>query len=147
MLHLIHPALVHVTVAFLGVGGILEAVGILARSERAERSGTLLTLIGTASLLPTVAAGFLAENTIDVAASALPWLDRHERFAIILLGVVLCLLVTRAWGHGRVAASARTIYAAALLLAVALMLVTAFFGGLLVYGFGVGITPGGPAVP
>ena len=138
MLHLFHPALVHVTIAFLGVGGVVEAIGILRRRERAEKAGTLMTLIGTASLLPTVIAGFLAENTIDVAASASPWLDRHERFGILLLGACLAILVTRAWGRGRIPAELRTLYAIGLLLAVALMIATAFLGGMLVYSYGVG---------
>ena len=138
MLHLFHPALVHFTIAFLGVGGLVEAIGILAGREKAERAGTLMSLIGTASLLPTVIAGFLAENTIDVAAPASPWLDRHERFGIILLGACLGLLVTRAWGRGKIPTEIRNLDAIGLLLAVALMTVTAFLGGMLVYSFGVG---------
>jgi len=134
VLHLFHPALVHFTIAFLGVGGLVEAIGILAGREKAERAGTLMSLIGTASLLPTV----IAENTIDVAAPASPWLDRHERFGIILLGACLGLLVTRAWGRGKIPTEIRNLYAIGLLLAVALMTVTAFLGGMLVYSFGVG---------
>jgi len=131
VLHLFHPALVHFTIAFLGVGGLVEAIGILAGREKAERAGTLMSLIGTASLLPTVIA-------IDVAAPASPWLDRHERFGIILLGACLGLLVTRAWGRGKIPTEIRNLYAIGLLLAVALMTVTAFLGGMLVYSFGVG---------
>ena len=139
MLHLIHPAIVHLTIVFLVVGGSVEAVGLLARLERVERFGGLLGLLGIASLVPTIAAGYLAQNTIDVGTAASPWMLRHERSALILLGVCLALLVVKAWGRGRIPDGGRVVYAAGLLAGVALAILTAYFGGTMVYGFGVGV--------
>jgi uncharacterized membrane protein len=139
VLHLIHPAIVHLTIVFLVVGGSVEAVGLLARLERAERFGSLLGLLGIASLVPTIAAGYLAQNTIAVGEAASPWMLRHERFALILLGVNLALLVVRAWGRGRIPEGGRVAYATGLLAAVILAVATAYVGGTMVYGFGVGV--------
>ena len=139
MLHLIHPALVHATIVFLVVGGSVEAAGLLLRRESLERFGSLLNLLGVASLVPTIAAGYLAQNTIAVEEAASPWLLRHERFALIVLGVFLGLLVVRAWGRGRSPEGGRVAYAAGLLAGVILAVVTAYLGGTLVYAFGVGV--------
>lgn len=140
MLHLIHPALVHVTIVFLVVGGSVEAMGLLFRRERVERFGSVLSLLGIASLVPTIAAGYLAQNTIAVDEAASPWLVRHERFALIVLGVFLALLVVKAWWRGRIPEGGRVAYAAGLLAGVLLAIVTAYFGGTLVYAFGVGVS-------
>jgi uncharacterized membrane protein len=139
-LHLFHPAIVHVTVAFLTVGGLVEAFGIVRRRDAVERFGMVLVVAGTVALLPTLATGFLAQNVLTLTPAAAEAVDRHERFGIMVLGVFLPLMLVRAWGRGRVPDGARTLYAAGLLLGVALTVVVAFLGGRMVYGLGVGVT-------
>ena len=141
MLHLIHPALLHFTVAFLIVGGGVEAAGLWTRRESLERLGAVLFALGVASLVPTAASGFLAANSVDVPPATAAALDRHEASALVLLAVGMGLLLWKAWGHGRVREGQRSLYAAALVVAAALTVVTAFFGGVLVYGEGVGTAP------
>jgi uncharacterized membrane protein len=139
VLHLFHPALVHVTVAFLVVGGIVESFGLMRRRDLVERFGSILVVTGTVSLLPTMLAGFLASNSLTLPSASVAAVDLHERFGIMTLGVFLPLLITRAWGRGRVPEAARTYYTIGLILGVALTIAVAFLGGRLVYGFGVGI--------
>jgi uncharacterized membrane protein len=139
VLHLFHPALVHITVAFLVTGGIIEAFGLMRRRDNAERFGSTLVIAGTFSLLPTMLAGFLASNSLTLSEAALAAVDRHERFGIMTLGVFLPLLIVRAWGRGTVPGGARTYYTAGLALGVALTVFVAFLGGRLVYVFGVGV--------
>ena len=138
-LHLVHPAVVHVTVAFLTVGGLVEAFGIVRRKDAAERFGMVLVLVGTIALLPTLATGFLARNALALAPVAAAAVDRHERFGIMVLGVFLPLMLVRAWGRGRVPEGARVAYALGLLVGVALTVVVAFLGGRMVYELGVGV--------
>lgn len=139
MLHLIHPALVHFTVAFLVAGGVVEAFGIARRREAAERFGMVLVLAGTASLIPTLIAGFLAENSLTLGEAGAAAVDQHERYGIMVLGVFLPLLLVRAWGRGRVPEGLRGLYAAGLVLGVALTAAVAFMGGRMVYELGVGV--------
>ena len=129
----------HVTVAFLVVGGIVEATGLIRRRNSAERFGSTLVIAGTVSLLPTILAGFLALNSLTLSEAALAAVDRHERFGIMTLGVFLPLLIVRAWGRGKVPDGARAFYTAGLALGVALTIFVAFLGGTLVYVFGVGV--------
>lgn len=142
MLHLIHPAIVHVTVAFLVVGGLAEAYGLVRRRDGPERFGGLLVLWGTASLLVAVATGFLAENSLTLPNGTSGHVDRHMRLGLFVLGTFLPLLVAKAWGRGRVPAAWRAWYAAGLVVGAALTAWTAFLGGRLVYGLGVGVGVG-----
>jgi uncharacterized membrane protein len=140
MLHLIHPALVHATVSFLIVGGLIEAYGVGRRRPAAERFGGMLVLIGTALLLPTIVAGYLAQNSLTLSAAAAEAVDDHERLGLLTLAVFVPLLVVRAWGRGRPPDHLRGLYVAGLLAGVALASAAAYAGGLMVYELGVGVT-------
>jgi len=142
LLHLFHPALVHLTVAFLVAGGTVEAIGLLRRRTVWEAMGTALVVAGTLALIPTLITGFLAENSLTLGEAGAAAVDQHERFGIMVLGVFLPLLLVRAWGRGRVPDRARGLYAAGLLAGVALTIVVAFLGGRMVYELGVGVGVG-----
>jgi uncharacterized membrane protein len=139
VLHLVHPALVHFTVAFLVAGALLEAWGLSVRRPAAARGGGGLTIAGTVALVPTIAAGYLAANSLTVADDAQMVLDRHERFGLMLLGVCLLLALGRAWMRGRIEGRARIPFVLGLLAAAALAVVAALHGGRLVYVLGVGV--------
>lgn len=142
MLHLIHPAIVHVSVAFLVVGGLVEVGGVLARRESPTRFGGWLVGIGTASLVVTVVTGYLAANTVAVPDEARGLLGAHERNGWILLGLFLLALFWKAWHRGEVG-SGRTIYVLVLLAGIVLTAYSAFLGGKLVYRHGVGVGDSG----
>jgi len=139
VLHLVHPALVHATVSFLIVGGLIEAFGVGRRREAAERFGGTLVLLGIALLLPTIVAGYLAQNSLALAAAAAEAVDDHERLGLLTLGVFIPLLVIRAWGRGRPPERLRALYVVGLLAGVALAGAAAYAGGLMVYELGVGV--------
>ncbi len=139
MLHLFHPALVHFPIVLLAVGGGMEAAGILARKPGWERAGARLVLAGTACLVATVAAGYLAANSVTPPPGAGDAMDSHERAALILFAVFLVLVLWKAWGGGAVPEGARAPYAAALLAGIAILVWAALLGGRLVYAWGVGV--------
>ena len=137
--HLAHPALVHVTIAFLLVGGAAEAWGIATRRAAWESFGGIAVLIGTASLVPTVVSGYLAANTVPLPPGGAALLDVHERYALIAGAIFLMALLWRGWGGGRIPDGQRGAYALLLASGVILVGVVAFLGGRLVYGAGVGV--------
>jgi len=139
VLHLVHPALVHFTVAFLVAGALLEAWGLLFRRPHAARWGGGLTTAGTIAIVPTIAAGYLALNSLTVADDAHRLLDRHESLGLMLFGTALALVLARAWMRGRVEGGARVPFALGLLVLAGLAGYGAFCGGQLVYVFGVGV--------
>jgi uncharacterized membrane protein len=139
VLHLLHPALVHLSVAFLGVGGACEAWAILRHRPGVERWAGVLVVVGTLSLLPTIVTGYLAKNSVDLPASAVGDLELHERLGLTLAGVFVASQFWKAWGGGRISPRYRTWYAALLLAGVVVLVVGAVLGGELVYGHGVGV--------
>jgi uncharacterized membrane protein len=138
-LHLIHPVIVHVTVAFLVVGAFCEAYGICVRRESVARFGGALVVLGTVSLVPAIVAGFLAENALTLSAAGAEAVDDHERLGLVVLGVFVPLLLMRAWGRGRPPERLRALYLAGLIAGVAAAAATAYLGGLMVYELGVGV--------
>ncbi len=142
MLHLVHPVFVHFSAAFLVAGGVSEALGVLARRERIERFGSALVLVGTVSLIPTIATGFLAENTLSVPPGAESLLSTHERIGLSILAVFLSVQLWKGWFRGRVPEHQRWAYAAVLLCGAALVGYGAFLGGEMVYTKGVGVMAG-----
>ena len=140
MLYLIHPPLVHFTIAFLVVGGLCESFGILRGRERPERFGALLVLIGTVFLIPTVASGLLAENTVSLRAGVPDDLELHERVGFAVLAVFVLGAFAKAWVRGNLTGRARTAYMVLLLIGVALVVFGAYLGGHLVYSHGVGVS-------
>jgi uncharacterized membrane protein len=139
VLHLIHPVLVHATVAFLVVGGLVEAYGVTRRRADAERFGGILVVLGTLSLLPTIVAGFLAENSLTLSPAGGEAVDDHERLGLLVLGVFVPLLLMKAWGRGRPPERWRGLYVLGLLAGIGLAVAAAYVGGLMVYGLGVGV--------
>lgn len=139
MLHLLHPVFVHFSAALLVAGGAAESLGILAVRERVERLGSVLVVLGTLSLVPTVVTGFLAENTLDVPASVAPLLSGHERIGLSILAVFLSSQLWKGWFRGRVPPGQRFLYAALLLFGVVLVGWGAFLGGEMVYAHGLGV--------
>ncbi len=139
MLHLFHPVFVHATVAFLIVGGMVEAYGIGRRREAAERFGGVLVVLGTASLVPALVAGFLAENSLTLSPAGSEAVADHERLGLLVFGVFVPLLLMKAWGRGRPPEGWRGLYAAALLVGVGLTVAAAYHGGFMVYELGVGV--------
>jgi uncharacterized membrane protein len=139
VLHLIHPVFVHVTITFLIVGGLVEAYGIGLRRAGAERFGGMLVVLGTASLVPAVVAGVLAENSLTLSVAAGEAVDDHERLGLLVLGVFVPLLLMKAWGRGRPPERWVWLYVAGLIVGVGLAAATAYVGGLMVYELGVGV--------
>lgn len=137
--HLLHPVLVHFAVAFLVVGAVSEALGILRGRPGMERFGASASLLGVGFLVATVASGFLAANSVPLPAAAYEALADHERAGLVLLAVWLLLVLWKAWFRGSLPPRHRAPFAAALLGACGTTLWVAWLGGHLVYGLGVGV--------
>jgi uncharacterized membrane protein len=130
---------VHFSVAFLVTGGLCEALGILRGREPLERFGGTLVLAGTASLLPAVISGFLAEFSITIPAGAAGSVSLHQRLGLATFALFLVGLFWKAWGRGQLPAGQRLPYALLLLVGVVLVIAGAATGGHMVYRLAVGI--------
>jgi len=146
MAFLLHPALVHFSVAFLITGGACEACGIFLGRVNLEKFGGRLVMAGAVSLVPTIVAGYVARNGVGESSEAMTAaMDLHERVGLVLLGVFGLAILWRAWGQGQIPAGHRRVYAVWLILGIAVAAYTAWLGGGLVYIFGAGVSLGGTA--
>ena len=141
-MHLIHPALVHFSVAFLVAAVLLEGLGILLRRQPWERARAALVLAGTISMAPTVIAGFESQNSVAGFNGATADVQLHERFGLVLFGLFAALMMWKGWNQGRLPEDQKPLYAVLVLAGVILTMATAWFGGHLVYGYGIGVTSG-----
>jgi uncharacterized membrane protein len=139
MLHLFHPALGHLAVAFLVIGAGTEGLALVAGRDRAARWGGSLLLVGLAALVPVIASGYLAANTVEVPAAAAGLLDLHELNGWLLLALALASQFWKAWAGGRVPDRQRRAYVALLAAVVASTLYGAWLGGQMVYVQGIGV--------
>ncbi len=75
---------------------------LLARREMLRRWGASLVLLGLASLVFTLASGYLAANTLEVDAASVELLAAHERNGWILLALLFVTQFWKAWCGGKV---------------------------------------------
>jgi uncharacterized membrane protein len=139
MWHLFHPAFLHFSVAFLVAGGAAEAWGLVGRREAPRRLGATLLLLGLVSLVPTIASGYLAANTLGLPVDGGLLLDSHERNGWILLGLLVGSQFWKAWFRGELPARHRPFYVVLLVAIVLLTAYSAWLGGRMVYGQGYGV--------
>ena len=139
MLHLFHPALVHFTVAFVVTGAAVEIWAILRGHARAERWGEQLLALGLASLVVTVASGYLAANTLPGPPGDGLLLAAHERNGWILLGLLLAAQFWKSWCGGRLVGRAAQLYTALLAAVLVAVAWSAWLGGQMVYVHGIGV--------
>ena len=137
--HLLHPGLIHFTVAAVVLGGLCEIGGLLAARRELERWGAQLLLVGLVSLVPAIASGYLAANTVAPPPAALPLLASHERNAWLVLGALVASQFWKAWHGGGLPPSHAIPYAVLLAIVVGLTLYGAWLGGQMVYEHGVGV--------
>ena len=138
-MHLVHPALLHFSVAFIIVGGACEVAGLLSRRDAWARFGGTLLLVGLASLIPTMVSGYLAANTVVVPDGAQALLEGHERNGWILLGLLLGAQFWKAWCRGQLGPGQAKLYAVLIAVVIFFALWAAWLGGQMVYLQGVGV--------
>jgi uncharacterized membrane protein len=144
---LIHPMLVHFPIVLLITAVAMDIIVLLLKKDLANRE--CLTLIAlSALLLGTLSAG-IAEIFGDIAldkAISLGFpsgpLETHEMFALITLGIFIVHALLRLFAVWRSYALRGLIGWIAILpglVGVGFLITTAYYGGELVYHFGVNV--------
>jgi uncharacterized membrane protein len=130
-----HPFVVHFPVALLTFGALADLLGIMRRNATAAAVGWWSQVAGTAGVLAGIASGLAARERI--AGQALPaQLETHEQLAFLTAAAFTALAIWRAGKRGKIPSH---LYTAFLLASVLILWATAWYGGELVYRFGVGV--------
>jgi len=146
---LIHPMLVHFPIVFLISAVAMDIIGLSIRKNLADREGLPLISL-SALLLGTLSAGVAAifgdmafDRAVSLGFSAGP-IEVHETLALITIAVfsLYCLLRLLAlWRRYSLCGLVGWLSALPGMLGVVLLITTAYYGGELVYHFGVNVAP------
>jgi uncharacterized membrane protein len=89
----------------------------------------------------TVASGLSAEDGVPRAGGAHDLLELHETLGLITMGIILLLAIWRGLTRGELPRKFRPIYLAMGIAGLGTITTGGFFGGELVYRFGIGVAP------
>lgn len=130
----VHPVIVHFPVA----GVPLALLGFLAwgLTGRAAFAGADLPALVVATLasIAAVITGNMAEDSMRFAPSLHDFVEWHERIGITVMIMLIALCLLRLWRWERAGRRRKWLYGGALAVVTALLAVTGYLGGSLVFG-------------
>jgi uncharacterized membrane protein len=135
----LHPLFVHFPVALLPVALILEIAALILNKEEVSRAGWWNQILGTIALAAAVISGLFAEGTVHFSDAAREVIGTHEQFAFLAAALFGGLLFWRISCRGKIPDKPPHLFLLLLALGVGLVLTGAWFGGELVFRFGVGV--------
>jgi uncharacterized membrane protein len=137
-----HPLIVHFPVALLTTAALLELCAVLFKREELSRAGWWIQLVGTVAILAAAFTGIIAENASTIPGGAAGSLDLHKELAFVCASAFTALLLWRVGARTSIPGSKKWHYVLAYCATVILLILVAWFGGELVYRFGVGTLVG-----
>lgn len=135
----LHPLLVHFPIALLTLSFLFDAVSAVTRKPQFERSGWWTLLSGSIGLGLTITSGLFAEGTVTIGEEAREHFDTHEEIAFVVATVYVVLLLWRIANKSLLPVRRRGVYLFLSLVGCVLIWLGAWYGGELVYRFGVGV--------
>jgi uncharacterized membrane protein len=143
----VHPALVHLPIAF-----VLLSVGadLAARLAKAESRRAAFRTVGFWSLIAglvggglTIAAGYLDMNRAALTPETHQLVDLHETIGWILAATLAFLSAWRwlIWHRGQM--TINTAYLVTAFMVLGITLFQGWYGGEMVYAYGAGVAPAG----
>jgi len=133
----VHPFLVHFPVALLTVAIGLEIVASLTGREELSRAGWWNQLAGSVGLAAAVVSGLFAEKAAQIGGGAKAIFEVHEQIAFAASALFALLLLWRIGSRTRIPRNYRLLYLLLFAAGVCLLLAGAWYGGELVFRFGV----------
>ncbi len=136
----IHPFLVHFPVALLTTALAFDLLGLLLSREELSRVGWWAHLAGTIGMAAAVISGLAAKSQALIPTLAVWTFDTHQQLAFVSAGAFTALLLWRAGMRTRIAPARRRLYLILFVAALICLWVVAWYGGELVFRFGIGFT-------
>lgn len=135
-----HPFIVHFPVALLTTALAFDLLGIVLAREELSRVGWWAQLTGSIGIAAAVLSGLVAKGEALIPSPAAGTFDTHQQLAFLAAGAFTALLLWRAGMRTRIDPARRRIYLVLFAAALACLWAGAWFGGELVYRFGIGLT-------
>jgi uncharacterized membrane protein len=136
----IHPFLVHFPVALLTTALAFDFLGVLLSRDELTRVGWWTQLLGTIGIAAAVVSGLAAKSQALIPPQASATFDTHQQIAFLSAGAFTALLLWRVGMRRKIDPSRRRLYLALFVAALACLWAGAWYGGELVFRFGIGFT-------
>jgi len=135
----IHAALNDLPPALLPLAVLFDLLGAFLKRESLKAAGFWTLMAGVLGTGAAIVTGLLAEDATPHGLEAHAIMETHETLAFIVLGLFGILAIWRLLRRGVWNEKEQPIALTAGVIGVALVVVTAMFGGKLVFDHGVGI--------
>lgn len=136
----IHPVLVHFAYALMTTGALAlvaaALVGTETRRDSLKTAGDWMIAFGAVAIIATIAAGFQAYYSVAHDGPSHAAMTTHRNWAVPTAAVLLALSI---WRFLRRRKTPSPAFAILFLVAAASLSLTAWWGGRLVYGHGLGV--------
>jgi uncharacterized membrane protein len=139
----VHPVVVHFPFALLTFALLSELTARWRKDQAISRLSWWSQLWGTIGLAGAVATGLLAKSTTHMPAVANTLFSLHEEFAFVTSTTFAVLLLWRIPSAPALPKGSEKMFLVIFTFALGVLLAGAWFGGELVYGFGVGVSQPG----
>lgn len=134
-----HPLIVHFPIALLTIAVLFELLSRFLQREDFSRIGWWMQLSGTIGIALAVLSGIFAQDTVTIAPLARPYFEMHQQMTFAASGLFAALLFWRIASKSRVPERYAALYLVLLACSVAVLWAGAWYGGEMVFRFGVGL--------
>lgn len=138
-IYLIHPVLVHFTIALFSLSVLFDIIGRISKKESFHIASWLNLIGGGLAVIATVIFGVIAESRAPHTAAGHELIEIHETIGFIVLGIILVLAIWRFILKGKLPIKGLAVYFVISVLGVFLMFAGAYYGGEMVYSHGYGV--------
>ena len=135
----IHPVIVHFPIAFLCIFLLIDLAGLLFKKENWRYFASGLLYLGTISAAAAVAAGLLAEGSVEHGENVHLIMERHQFIGISVLCISIFLSLWRLLSGGIIKGFANLFFLLFAVLLNILIILGADLGGMMVYKHGVAV--------
>jgi len=139
-MHNFHPFLVHFPVALLTTALAFDLLGILISREELSKVGWWAQLTGTIGIAAAVISGLVAKSQAVIPPEAAGTFDTHQQMAFLTAGAFTALLLWRIGMRTKIDPIRRVLYLSLFAAGLASLWAGAWYGGELVYRFGIGFS-------
>lgn len=139
MLSGLHPIAVHFPIALLLTALLAQGIWLWKRMPVFVEMGFWLLLLGAVAAAVAALTGGWAEDAATVSKEVAAEIAQHETTAYITVWIYAVLAVWQLLRKAKMEMAEHRMYFGALLVASAILIYTAYQGGVLVYDYGVGV--------
>ena len=138
-LHLWHPRFVHFAIALLSASILCEIIWRITKKEVFREVAKWNLIFGGAGVVMTFISGLVAEDAVTISGAARDTFERHETLGWITAIITGFLLAWRIYKNGEWYEKFENLFLILFMAAFLSMSIGSFFGGKLVYTYGVGV--------